>query len=261
MRSTICILIVLLPGSLLHLARAQDSLKQVIEAGKDTDPTKPTAFSFRNEFTKINEGAWSNLFIFRFDKLVIKRLAIPERTEGILSRIDIPVVSTSNSSGSKAGLGDVYMQALFAPRIKNNFFIGIGTGILIPTASSESLGYGKWIVAPAIVPGIIIPKKGLAYIKFQDYVSFAGNPGRKNIHFFAITPTFLRRIKKRFWVVVDSESNTNWLANGQTWFKSGLLTGYMLTHRVGIWVKGEVPYGQYRQTDWMLKASLFVTKF
>ena len=156
----------MLPGSLLHLARAQDSLKQVIEAGKDTDPTKPTAFSFRNEFTKINEGAWSNLFIFRFDKLVIKRLAIPKRTEGILSRIDIPVVSTSNSSGSKAGLGDVYMQALFAPRIKNNFFTGIGTGILIPTASADSLGYGKWVVAPAIVPGIIIPKKGIV-LKFD----------------------------------------------------------------------------------------------
>lgn len=243
--------------SITQLTYAQDSLG----VARDTDPTKPTAFSLRNEFTNINETSWSNAFILRFDKLAIKRFAIPKRSEGILARIDIPIVSTSTPVESKTGLGDVYLQALVAPRIQGNFFIAGGTGIAIPTATSQSLGIGKWIAAPVIAPIFLFPKKGLAYIKFQDYISFAGNADRQDVHYFSISPVYLRRIKKRFWTVVDTEMKTNWLDHGHTWFKSGLLAGTMLSPRIGIWVQGEVPYGQYRQADWVLKASLFVTKF
>jgi hypothetical protein len=110
------------------------------------------------------------------------------------------------------------------------------------------------------VPVLFFRGKGLAFLKFQDWISVAGS-GENDFHYFTITFSTLQRIVKRFWIVADTESNTNWLNDNRTWYKSGLITGYMVSPRLGTWVKGELPYGPYRVGDWYLTAGIFVTRF
>jgi hypothetical protein len=249
----------LLAGS--RLAAAQDPATEAQVIANDTDPTKPVLLSVREEFSRLNDEAWTNAIILRFDKLVIKRLGIPGPARGILTRLDVPMVTSSTAAGTQTGLGDSYLQALVAPKIQGSFVTAIGTGLSVPTASAKVLGLGKWIAAPAIVPILFLPGRGFALLKFQDFFSFAGDSDRQNVHYFLVTASLLYRTSKQWWIVVDSESNTNWQDAGTTWFKSGLLVGRMISPRVGIWLKGEIPFGDYRVGLWVLKASVFVTRF
>jgi len=153
------------------------------------------------------------------------------------------------------------MQALVGPRIEGNFVMAAGTGLQMPTASSAPLGKGKWIASPAIAPVWFFPHEGIAYIKFQDWFSFAGQSNRPGVHYLTVTGSILHRITRTWWGLLDAESNTDWMNEGHTWYKAGGLVGLMLSNRVGIWVKGEIPFGQYRPADWSIKASVFITRF
>jgi len=241
-------------------ALALDPAAKAQALADDTDPTKPLFFSLRNEFTQLSDDAWTNAFILRHDKLAVKRLGVPGPARGVLTRFDVPIVSSHSASGTTTGLGDLYAQALVAPRIRGRFVTAIGTGLTLPTATSKVLGRSKWIASPAIVPILFFPGRGLTYVKFQDFISFAGDSERPDVHYFTVTGTFLYRTSKRWWIVVDSETNTNWKNSGTTWFKSGLLLGRMVSPRVGAWVKVEIPYGDYRVGEWILKASVFRTR-
>jgi len=148
-----------------------------------------------------------------------------------------------------------------APRIQGNFAMAAGTGLQMPTATSNVLGQGKWIASPAIVPVWFFPREGYAYIKCQDWFSFAGQSNRPAVHYLTVTGLILRRISRQWWGMLDAESNTDWLNGGSTWYKAGALLGYMISSRVGVWLKGEIPFGQDRMGDLNIKASVFVTRF
>jgi len=239
---------------------AEDSGLEAMAA--DTDPTKPVIFSFRNEFYDLKQGLWKNVNIFRADKAVLEKTELPGRTRGFILRADVPVVTFYNGDDTEAGLGDMYGQALCAPRIRGPFFLAVGTGLVLPTADYNlGLGLGKYIIAPAVVPVVFIPRRGLAYVKIQDWVSFAGKSVPLDVHYLTITPRILWRLSKRWWMLVDEESLTDWEKGSKTNYKAGFLVGFMLTRRMGISVQAEIPFGAYRQGDWTIKTLFFRTKY
>ena len=231
------------------------------ELGQDTDPTKPVFLSLRDEFYMVKNNTSLNYFNFRLDRLVLEEIEVPGPTRGVLMRFEIPIVTFSNPSTTETGLGDIYMQALVAPRIEGNFTIAAGTGLMLPTETSPLLGFGKWIASPAIVPVWFFPREGYAFIKFQDWFSFAGQSNRPDVNYLTVTGSILRRISMKWWAALDTETNTDWINDGNTWYKSGLLIGFMPSNRIGIWIKGEIPYGQYRIGDLIIKGSIFFTRF
>lgn len=249
------------PAAAQEAADSTGSVTGMEAIGQDTDPTKPVAFSLRDEYARLNATTSVNSFIFRVDRLFLEGLGVPGPVRGILARLDIPVNTFSNSSTTETGLGDIYMQALVARRIQGNFVMAGGTGLVLPTASSSLLGRGKWIASPAIAPVWLFPREGIAYIKVQDWFSFAGQSNRPTVHYLTVTGLILRRISKQWWAMLDTESNTDWLKDGHTWYKTGILLGIMFSNRVGLSVKGEIPFGQYRPGDWTIKGSLFLTRF
>ena len=163
------------------------------DIGQDTDPTKPVMFSLREEFTSLGENGFVNTVILRADRLVLEELGVPGPVRGVLTRLDLPIVTFSNSSTTETGLGDIYMQALVAPRIQGNFAMAAGTGLQMPTATSNLLGQGKWIASPTIVPIWFIPREGYAYIKVQDWFSFAGQSNRSAVHYLTVTGLIIRK--------------------------------------------------------------------
>jgi hypothetical protein len=231
------------------------------EVAADTDPTKPVFFSFRDEFYDLKEGLWRNDTICRMDRGILQKTRLPGHARGLLLRADLPVVTFHNGSVTKTGLGDLYGQALFAPSISGPLFLAFGTGLVIPTATGDALGLGKWIVSPALVPVYFFPRRGLSYLRIQDWISFAGSPGRPDVHYLTVTPTFLWRLSKRWYALADGESLTNWNNDGRTSFKGGFLLGRMLSRRTGISLKAEIPFGAHRLGDWNLKTVFFMTKY
>ena len=241
---------------------ASDGPEMDMEAiGADSDPTKPVAFSLRDDYYKLSGEAWKNVLTLRVDQLILEKDDLLGHRRGVILRADLPMVSSHTDGATTTGLGDFYGQALLIPKVRDNFMLAFGTGLIFPTATGDEFGYGKWIASPALVPILFFPRQGYAYVKVQDWISFEGDSSRPDVHYLTVTPTFLWRVAKKWWMLLDGESNTNWKVQDQTSFKSGFLVGRMLSHTTGVSLKAELPFGGHRQGDWTLKAVFFLTRY
>lgn len=224
------------------------------QEGADDDPTRAVFFSVREEYRNLRNGAWNNRIILRKDAAVLR--GKPGIRRGFLLRADLPITTTHLGSGTQTGLGDLYGQALYIPYISRKFAFVTGTGIVFPTATDKTLGAGKWQVAPMAVPVWFLPRaKGFFYVKVQDFISVAGVGDRQEIHFLLITPTFTYRPARRWWVLADLDSRTNWKNDNRTDFRVGFQVGRVISRRFGLAVKPEIPLGGTRPGDWTLKVS------
>jgi hypothetical protein len=107
----------------------------------------------------------------------------------------------------------------------------------------------------------VFARRGLAFVKVQEWIGFAGDPDRADVHYLTVTSTFLWRVTRRSWGLVDLETRSDWEDGGRTWAKAGFLLGAMLTPRHGVSLKAELPFGEARPFDWILKMVFFVTRF
>ena len=223
------------------------------EAGVDDNPTRAVFFSIREEYRNLRNGAWNNRIILRRDKVVLRGKKLGGRT-GFLLRTDVPITTTHLESETHTGLGDIYGQALYIPYLSRKFAFVTGTGIVLPTATHKTLGFGKWQVAPLAVPLWFLSRgKGFFFVKFQDYISIAGVGDRPGVHALFVNPT-LNYIPARRWLVqADVESRTNWKNSNRTDLRVGFGVGKVMTRRLFMGIKCEVPMGATRPGDWTLK--------
>ena len=72
----------------------------------------------------------------------------------LISRIILPITSQpypEQSSGGQFGLGDMTPSFFLAPRKPGSVIWGVGPATVIPTATSNILGQGKFSLGPSIV--------------------------------------------------------------------------------------------------------------
>jgi hypothetical protein len=227
------------------------------EFKNDTDPTQLVFFGVRQEYFNLEDGAWVNMLILRSDRAFLKKRGWLGGKVGLLTRFDLPVTAAGFDQTTEAGLGDLYGQVLYLPFLTPRFALGTGSGLVFPTATHRSLGSGKWQLAPLGGPIWFFPhRKGYFLVKAQDFFSFSGDDKRPNIHFLLTTPTLLYRLTPRWWILVDTESKTNWERDNRTSFRSGVQVGRIFRRRFAVWIKPEVPWGGNREGDWALKVAL-----
>jgi hypothetical protein len=225
--------------------------------GDDSDPTRPVAWSLREEYYNLPGQAWTNAFLFRVDRAYLKERPQPLGHRGLLTRVDIPFVVAHRPDGTTAGLGDIYAQALLLPYSKGKFVLAAGSGVSLPTATNRRLGTGKLTIAPAVAPVWFIPKRGFFLVKVQDFFSVAGAGRRPGLNYMTVTPLLVWRLKdKPYWVQLDAETQTNWNAEAHTGYKTGFQVGRM-TRKRGIWIKVEVGMGPHRVQTLAIKTSMF----
>lgn len=227
------------------------------EQPNESDPTKSVFVSLRNEYFNLADDNWTNASILRMDRAWLKRRGFMGDKIGILTRFDLPIVTTHAAGETHAGLGDLYVQASWVPWITKNFALAAGSGITLPTATHRTLGRGKWQVAPVLAPVWFLPRgKGLFLVRMHQFVSVGGNRNRPDVNHLLVTPTLLYRFERRWWVLVDTETKINWeLANRRS-YRSGLEIGHVVNSRFAIALKPEIPWGDNREGDWTLKLTV-----
>ena len=240
-------------------ANEEDAQLKAMEA--DTDPTKPVFWTLRDEFFDLDGAAWKNVITLRRDEAVLEKNLLPGKAKGVILRADLPMVTLHAGDDTTTGLGDLYGQAIIVSRIAGNFFFAYGSGLVLDTASDDRLGTGKWIAAPSVAPIWFFRKGGFAFVKVQDWISVHGDSERADVHYLTVTPTFFRRLSRRWWTVIDSESQTDWERKERTNFRAGLLVGCMLTPRTGLSLKFEAPFGGNPQGDWTLRLVFIRTRY
>jgi len=225
--------------------------------GAEEDPTKPIAFSIRNEYKNLRNGAWANSAVFRFDEVVFKKLQNPGGLKGIILRFDVPLNTVHIGTTTQTGLGDIYAQAIYVPRASRGFSFAFGSGFVLPTATNTLLGTGKLLLAPTAVPIWNFPKsRRKLLIRFQNVFSVAGKSSRPDINYFVAAPAVIGHLYKKWWYTADTELRWNWkssLGSGV----SGFLVGRLVKGKFGIAFKPEILWGPARAGDFNLKFAVF----
>nr|WP_315150215.1 hypothetical protein [uncultured Flavobacterium sp.] len=127
-------------------------------------------------------------------------------------RLEVPIIGQTfpNSPQLDAtGLSDIVLLDIVA--FKQAWgLLGVGTGLIMPTASSDFLGTGKWSSG---ISGVVLntKTKGLQYgVLFQQYWSFAGDPDRQDKNFMLFQPIFNKLIAKGLVVQFSPIMNFDW---------------------------------------------------
>jgi hypothetical protein len=255
---TLAGLVLLFPYSNQALAQTPPALQPASqpvepEAGADDNPTRAVFFSVREEYRNLRDGAWNNRLVLRKDAIVLKGKKAGGRS-GFLLRTDVPITTTHLGSETHTGLGDIYAQALYIPYASRKFAIVTGSGLVLPTATHKTLGLGKWQLAPLAVPVWFLKRgKGFFYVKFQNYFSFAGVGDRPGVNALFINPNLTYIPKRRWAVQAEVESRTNWKNRNRTDFRVGFGAGKVISRRLFLGIKCEVPIGPTRSGDWTIK--------
>ncbi|MGV2827999.1 neuromedin U [Myxosarcina sp. GI1(2024)] len=138
----------------------------------------------------------------------------------LISRVILPVVYQPQltSGGDDAfGLGDLNPTFFFSPKNSSNITWGVGPTFVIPTATDDILGTGKWSIGPSAV--VVVTRENMVFGGLTNQVfSFAGDSDREDVSQFLLQPFFNYNLPNGWYLVSAPIITANWEASSDdTW--------------------------------------------
>ncbi len=135
----------------------------------------------------------------------------------VISRSIIPVISQDDvipGKGSQFGLGDTVQSLFFSPKASNGLIWGVGPVFLLPTATEDTLGTGKWGAGPT---GVALVQRGpWTFGALANHVwSFAGDDDRSDVNQTFLQPFLNYTTPKATTFFLNTESTYDW--EGHDW--------------------------------------------
>lgn len=191
----------LVPGILIFAffalppaARAQETGNSNDTANTGQDVTNPVQrIDLRLGYTDLANGLASSTFIVRYDKPI-------NLGDGwkLGLRLDAPFVyndvpSLDNPTGSwEFGYGDTLTQALLIKAIDKRQAFGFGAQLIMPSATEDQFGSGRWRVVPTVGYRYALPEitPGSFFVGAVRYdTDFAGDDHRGHVSNLQFSPT------------------------------------------------------------------------
>jgi hypothetical protein len=119
----------------------------------------------------------------------------------------------THARGGSIGLGDTIATFFLTPAHTGKLIWGVGPSLLIPTATDDNLGAGKWDLGPSAAI-IIQPKWGSAYLVAQNIWSLPVNSRRTSAHQMQIETSFSFNLPHDWYVVTSPTINADWTQSG-----------------------------------------------
>lgn len=135
----------------------------------------------------------------------------------IISRTILPIVSQCDifpGAGDQFGLGDTTQSLFLSPKAPSSFgglIWGIGPAFLVPTATDDLLGSGKFGIGPT---GVVLKQAGpwtVGMLANQIW-SVAGDDDRADVSNTFLQPFVAYMTKDAWTFTLNTESNYNWKA-------------------------------------------------
>ena len=132
----------------------------------------------------------------------------------VISRTILPVMFSQNGlfpgSGSQSGLRDTTQGLYFSPkRTFNGFTLGAGPIFLLPTATDELLGAGKWGAGPT---GVVVWQGSgwtVGVLAWHNW-SFAGEADRADVNETFLQPVIAYTTSQAWTFTLQGEDTYNW---------------------------------------------------
>lgn len=132
----------------------------------------------------------------------------------LISRTILPLITQNDiagPSGTQSGLGDTTQSLFFSPKAPGpgGIIWGVGPAMLLPTATDDLLGSGKWGAGPTAV---LLKQSGpWTYGVLANHIwSFAGDDDRSDVNSTFLQP-FLSYTTPDAWTFgLNTESTYDW---------------------------------------------------
>jgi hypothetical protein len=193
-------------------------------ANQANNPAAPlTLLQFRNVTAFEVRGSDGPINEFQIQPVIpigpFKSFAVTQLIKATIPFESIP------SPSSDSGLGDFDLFDLVS--IKQSWGRwGVGVALTFPTASSDSLGQGKWQAGPAAAAIYTGVKNLTAGAILQNPVSYAGDSDRPAVNNLIITPTFTYNLEKGWFIGLSDYNLTfDWEHGGDATIPLGVQFG------------------------------------
>ena len=135
----------------------------------------------------------------------------------LVTRTILPVLSQPTAAGTQNGIGDLNPSFFLVPKGKGAWTLGFGPTLVLPTASSDSLGSGKWSAGPAAV-AVYSKPPWVAGALLNNVWSFAGDGDRGAVSAFLLQPFINYNLANGWYLVTSPIVTANWrAADGNQW--------------------------------------------
>lgn len=136
-----------------------------------------------------------------------------------ISRTILPLIdadATFEGGEDEAGFGDLLQSVFFslAATPPSGWVWGVGPALLVPTASTDALGSGKWGLGPTLV--VLRQDGGWTYGALTNHLwTIAGESDRSDVNATFLQPFLAYTLQSHTTLTVNSESTYDW--TGDQW--------------------------------------------
>jgi hypothetical protein len=127
-----------------------------------------------------------------------------------------PTVSQPVNQGA-SGFGDLNPSFFLSPAKASKIIWGVGTAVVLPTATNPVLGQGKWSMGPSVVL-LAQPAKWTIGILINNVWSFAGQSARPDVNQMLLQYFINYNLNKGWYITWQPTLTANWEASsGGRW--------------------------------------------
>lgn len=138
----------------------------------------------------------------------------------LITRTVLPVVNLpdiTRSKGGTKGLSDLNPTIFLSPDSPGKLIWGIGPAFILPTATHEALGGGKWSAGPSVAV-LVQPEKWTLGVLLSNVWSFAGKPNRSNVNSLSLEYLINRDFEKGWYFTSAPTITSDWeLSSTERW--------------------------------------------
>jgi hypothetical protein len=138
----------------------------------------------------------------------------------LISRIIQPIVwqpYPTQTTGGEYGLGDMNPTFFLSPAKPGKLIWGVGPAFVVPTATNNILGQGKFSMGPSVV-ALVQPGPWTIGALVNNVWSVAGSGGRPDVNQMLLQYFVNYNLKKGWYVTVSPILTANWNASsGNVW--------------------------------------------
>ncbi|HEX5092228.1 MAG TPA: transporter, partial [Burkholderiales bacterium] len=136
------------------------------------------------------------------------------RDWNLISRTILPVIQQNKvvNNDSQSGLGDTVQSLFLSPKAptSSGWIWGAGPVFLLPTATEDELGSGKWGIGPTAV-ALKQTADGWTYGALANHIwSVAGDDARADVNATFLQPFLSKGIGQGRTLTVNTESTYDW---------------------------------------------------
>ena len=96
---------------------------------------------------------------------------------------EVPLLRFETPEHSVNGIGDISLSATGVRKLHSGIDVGAKLETMLPTATKDALGTGKWVVSPSVFAVINLPYQFYIHGEYKHYVSLAGDGGRSTVNY------------------------------------------------------------------------------